>query len=163
MDQHERLTTSEPPSSLPDTRMGEPQGILLRLRRVYPHAKPQPRGRRAREARDPREPAADEPPVRDHSTRKKWTKAPTRPREPEPTRTQPHHYLGSTEHKKPTTRTPNTARDDETQASGPWKTTPPMHASPGGEIKVQDVVVPRVSEVRAWRARHRVAGQGERR
>ena len=56
VDQHERLTTSEPPSAPPDTRMGESQGILLRLRRSHPHTKPQPHGRRARESGDSRGP-----------------------------------------------------------------------------------------------------------
>ena len=161
MDQHERLTTSEPPSAPPDTRMVEPQGILLRLRRPHPHTKSQPRGRRAREARYSREPGADDPPVRDHSTRKICTRAVTRPREPEPTKTQPHHSPASTEHKKPATRTTNTARDDETQTSAPRETSPPAHASPGHEIKVQGVTVPRVSEVRARRATRRVAGWGD--
>ena len=121
-DQHERLTTSEPPSSLPDTRMGEPQGILLRLRRVYPHTKPQPRGRRTREAGDSRGPGADEPPVRDHSTRIVDTKAPTMSQKPEPAEARPHHSQASTEHKKPAT-------DYETQASVPRETTHPPHTS----------------------------------
>ena len=161
VDQHERLTTSAPPSSLPDTRMGEPQGILLRLRRVHPHTKPQPRGRRTREAGDSRGPGADEPPVRDHSTRKKRTKIFTRSRESEPTKTQPQQNPASTEHKKPAIRTTNTAGDDQTQASVPRETTHPMHVPHGSEIKVQGAPVPRVSEVRARRARHRVAGQEE--
>ena len=161
VDQHERLTTSEPPSIPPDTRMVEPQGILLRPRRLHPHTKPQPHGRRAQEAVDSQGPGADEPPVRDHSTRKRCSETPTRPREPEPTETQPHHSQASTEHKKPATRTTNTARDDETQASAPRETTPAAHASPGREIKVQGVPVPRVSEVRARRATHRVVGQGD--
>ena len=82
VDQHERPTTSEPLSVPPNTRMVEPQGILLRLRRLRPHTKPQPRRKRAREAGDSREPGADEPPLRDHSTREVCTKAPARPQSP---------------------------------------------------------------------------------
>ena len=122
VDQHERLTTSEPPSALPDTRMGEPQGFLLRLRRPHPHTKPQPRGRCAREAEDSRAPLADEPPVRDHSTRFVDTQAPTMSQRPEPAEARPHHSQASTEHKKPAT-------DYETQASVPRETTHPPHTS----------------------------------
>ena len=92
------------------------------LRRLYPHTKPQPRGRRAREAGDSRGPGADEPPVRDHSTRIVDTKAPTMSQKPEPAEARPHHSQASTEHKKPAT-------DYETQASVPRETTHPPHTS----------------------------------
>ena len=140
---------------LPDTRMGEPQGILLRLRRVYPHTKPPPRGRRTREAGDSRGPGADEPPVRDHSTRIYWHKS-------------THHVTKTRTSSSTATPQPDQHRAQEAgqglrdaSLGTPRNHPPPTHVLTGSEIKVQGVPVPRVSEVRARRARHRVAGQEE--
>ena len=106
-------------------------------------------------------PGADEPPPRDQSIGKRLRKNARQSTRSLASRNQQNHSQASTEHKKPATRTTNTARDDETQASAPRGTTTPAHASPGREIKVEGVPVPRFSKVRVRRATHRVAGRGD--